>query len=148
MLCEHTGWETKSALSNTSARLRLDSLVRSFLTSKPLLLDTNLLPGITDMPGTCVLPELMELYPYAKVVLVTRDPEKWYESIAPLLGNSYNVDSQALMSIDPGFRWFPATVEEFSLAMGPLAATVGKKPGDWGPCEFAFVPSGFSVSSA
>jgi hypothetical protein len=35
----------------------------------------------TDMPHAMVTPELVELYPDAKVVLVTRDPERWWKSI-------------------------------------------------------------------
>jgi hypothetical protein len=33
------------------------------------------------MPHVMVVPELLELYPDAKVVLVTRDPERWWPSI-------------------------------------------------------------------
>src|SRR6187399_3794596 len=38
----------------------------------------------TDMPPIDFIPELMDIYPDAKVVLVTRDPERWLESIKPV----------------------------------------------------------------
>ncbi|KAJ4397444.1 hypothetical protein N0V93_001672 [Gnomoniopsis smithogilvyi] len=38
--------------------------------------------GTADLPPADFLPELMELYPDAKVVLVKRDPVKWWNSIA------------------------------------------------------------------
>lgn len=37
-----------------------------------------------DLPPSDFIPEMMELYPEAKVVLVRRDPEKWWNSIAAL----------------------------------------------------------------
>ncbi|PHH58953.1 hypothetical protein CDD81_4067 [Ophiocordyceps australis] len=45
--------------------------------------------AITDAPGIFFLPELLELYPDAKVVLVTRDPGRWEKSIAHILRNIY-----------------------------------------------------------
>jgi hypothetical protein len=36
--------------------------------------------GCTDAPHNFVVPELVELYPDAKVVLVTRDPQRWWAS--------------------------------------------------------------------
>ena len=35
---------------------------------------------MTDIPGSLFGPELAELYPEAKVVIQTRDPEAWHES--------------------------------------------------------------------
>ena len=40
------------------------------------------------MPPLDFIPELMDIYPEAKVVLVTRDPERWLESIRPVAANS------------------------------------------------------------
>jgi hypothetical protein len=36
--------------------------------------------GCSDYPGVLLIPELLELYPNAKVVLVTRDADRWWES--------------------------------------------------------------------
>lgn len=43
--------------------------------------------GVADTPAYCVMPELLALYPDAKVVLVTRDRERWYRSMAPIMKN-------------------------------------------------------------
>ncbi len=40
------------------------------------------------MPPLDFIPELMDIYPDAKVVLVTRDPERWLESIRPVAQNA------------------------------------------------------------
>lgn len=35
----------------------------------------------TDVPHILAVPEMLEIYPDAKVVLVTRDPVRWWSSI-------------------------------------------------------------------
>jgi hypothetical protein len=39
----------------------------------------------TDHPALFCLPELMEMYPDAKVVLTTREPERWWQSLRHVL---------------------------------------------------------------
>lgn len=90
--------------------------------------------GIVDLPGISVLPEMMELYPDAKVLLVTRDPEKWWPSIRPLIENGTNTFHLILTCIYPGLRWFSPQVDEFTMFFDGIGASVGKKPGEWGPC--------------
>jgi hypothetical protein len=51
------------------------------LTSKLIREVTKGYAGCTDMPHIMVTPELVDLYPDAKVVLLTRDPERWWTSI-------------------------------------------------------------------
>lgn len=74
--------------------------------------------GCSDCPMIHFLPELLELYPDAKVVLVTRDTEKWWKSFA-VFGDE-NVKSpwgKRLFEIFlwpiPGARWFPVIAEGF-----------------------------------
>ncbi|KAK9779754.1 hypothetical protein SCAR479_03361 [Seiridium cardinale] len=74
--------------------------------------------GCSDCPMIHFLPELMELYPDAKVVLVTRDPERWWQSFA-VFGDE-NVKTEwaktlfkIFLSPVPGARWFPATTQGF-----------------------------------
>ncbi|KAI6497391.1 hypothetical protein MCOR11_004437 [Pyricularia oryzae] len=71
--------------------------------------------AVTDMPPLDFIPELMAVYPEAKVVLVTRDPESWLASIRPVARNS-SLDNwlvqYALWPI-PGWRHFPALSAEF-----------------------------------
>ena len=68
--------------------------------------------GATDMPTVDFLPELLELYPEARVVLVGRDPERWARSVA-VVGR--NVDLWWLRYLCwpvPGWRWFPGLIDE------------------------------------
>lgn len=37
--------------------------------------------AICDLPATCFAPELAEAYPEAKVIILNRDPESWYDSV-------------------------------------------------------------------
>jgi hypothetical protein len=41
--------------------------------------------GCTDLPANCLVEELMEIYPDAKVICTVRDPDKWWNSIAPIV---------------------------------------------------------------
>lgn len=69
--------------------------------------------GCTDMPPLDFISELMELYPNAKVVLVTRDPERWLESIKPVAQNASLWWLPYGMAFVPGWRWFPSLSLEF-----------------------------------
>ncbi|KAL2066138.1 hypothetical protein VTL71DRAFT_2209 [Oculimacula yallundae] len=78
--------------------------------------------GICDFPVTAVMPEVMELYPDTKVILMTRDPEKWWKAMQFILDNGVN-------------WWAPALGDELIFWLDGLAeeAGVGKKPGEYGP---------------
>ena len=39
----------------------------------------------TDLPSNAFVEELMEIYPDAKVICTVRDPEKWWQSLAPVV---------------------------------------------------------------
>ncbi len=69
--------------------------------------------GCTDMPPIDFIPELMDVYPDAKVVLVTRDPERWLQSIRPVARNSSLWWLPYTMWAMPGWRWFPSLSLEF-----------------------------------
>jgi hypothetical protein len=69
--------------------------------------------GITDQPGILYIPELMELYPDVKVVLVTRDPEKWWKSIEPVAKNVTFWWLRPLLFPVPSLRWLPEIFEGF-----------------------------------
>ncbi|KAF9873011.1 nad dependent epimerase dehydratase [Colletotrichum karsti] len=70
--------------------------------------------GCTDMPPIDFVPDLLEVYPDAKVVLTTRDPEKWAKSIRPVANNASLWWLPYLMWPVPGWRWFPTLIREFS----------------------------------
>jgi hypothetical protein len=71
-----------------------------------------------DCPMIHFLPELMELYPDAKVVLVTRNPERWWQSFAAF-GDETGKSPWTLLLLRiilfpiPGARWFPSIAKGF-----------------------------------
>ncbi|KAH9900160.1 hypothetical protein F4778DRAFT_159581 [Xylariomycetidae sp. FL2044] len=72
--------------------------------------------GCADVPLAHFVPELLELYPNAKVVLVTRDPESWWRSFSVFGENSDDASFSLLRWLLwplPGARWFPIVAEGF-----------------------------------
>ncbi|KAL8370017.1 hypothetical protein RB595_000397 [Gaeumannomyces hyphopodioides] len=69
--------------------------------------------GVTDMPPLDFVPELLAVYPDARVVLTTRDPDSWLESIRPVAANASLWWLPYPMVLVPGWRWFPALSREF-----------------------------------
>ncbi len=73
-------------------------------------------------PPIDFIPELMDIYPDAKVVLVTRDPERWLESIRPVAHNSSLWWLSYTMWAVPGWRWFPSLSLEFGTSTREILA--------------------------
>ncbi|KAI0018217.1 hypothetical protein F4780DRAFT_539056 [Xylariomycetidae sp. FL0641] len=70
----------------------------------------------SDVPMVHFVPELLELYPDAKVVLVTRDPEKWWQSFAVFGDNSSDwilTLTKLILLPLPGARWYADTAKGF-----------------------------------
>lgn len=87
------------------------------------------------MPGISFLAELRELYPEAKVVLVTRDPAGWWRSLGVLNKNVNPWYLSYLTAPVPGWRWIPAMIREYADSGREL---LGMRPdendaGDRGP---------------
>ena len=60
-----------------------------------------------DWPGCTFYKELMNVYPEAKVLLSTRDPEKWYESCCQTIyGISHSFPMSLLKYVIPSMRRF------------------------------------------
>ena len=57
--------------------------------------------AVTDSPAICFAEELMIAYPEAKVVLVERDIERWYQSFEVLIRGMYNPVVPVLKILDP-----------------------------------------------
>ncbi|RYP25033.1 hypothetical protein DL767_008502 [Monosporascus sp. MG133] len=71
--------------------------------------------GTTDLPTIDFIPELMELYPEARVVLVGRDPERWARSVEGL-GKHIMWWLPYVMWPVPGWRWFPSFIHHFTVS--------------------------------
>ncbi|KUJ19012.1 uncharacterized protein LY89DRAFT_510039 [Mollisia scopiformis] len=46
--------------------------------------------GVSDIPAAIFAPEFMDAYPEAKIVLTTRDEEKWFESMKATIWHAKN----------------------------------------------------------
>ncbi|KAK6839456.1 hypothetical protein PG995_007272 [Apiospora arundinis] len=86
--------------------------------------------GITDLPGINFIPELQELYPDAKVVLVTRDPEKWWKSVGAITKSTSLWYLPYITAPMPGWRWIPAMIGEFARSTNEL---LGMRPEERDP---------------
>lgn len=69
--------------------------------------------AMTDVPAFNFLPELMELYPDAKVVLVKRDSERWWKSFKPVVDNCDDPMLNLLVQPLPGKRWYINTARGY-----------------------------------
>ncbi|KAI8631679.1 P-loop containing nucleoside triphosphate hydrolase protein [Xylariaceae sp. FL1651] len=88
--------------------------------------------GVADMPPIDFIPELMEIYPEAKVVLVTRDPDRWLQSIGVVSGAANKPWLPYLVWPVPGWRWFPVLVQHYGQSAKQIMALEPKekvKPG-------------------
>ncbi|KAI0381303.1 hypothetical protein F5Y04DRAFT_255201 [Hypomontagnella monticulosa] len=86
-----------------------------------------------DLPPADFMPELMELYPDAKVILVKRDPQKWWNSIATLSAKTTPFWLAAVVAPIPGWRFIPTFASVYSRSTLRLAG-IDKK--DAGPTDF------------
>lgn len=92
--------------------------------------------GQLDCPCIFLLPELVEVYPEAKVVLNTRDPEKWWASFGNLLGHiPFYFD--ILTAVRPGVRWIPKILRAFHISVDDMLRDASRDPGKYGPCKYA-----------
>lgn len=57
--------------------------------------------AVTDSPAICFAEELIKAYPEAKVVLVERDVERWYQSFEVMIKEMYNPILNVLRVLDP-----------------------------------------------
>ncbi|ETS73814.1 hypothetical protein PFICI_14760 [Pestalotiopsis fici W106-1] len=89
--------------------------------------------GGTDVPIVCVVPELVDLYPDMKVVLVTRDPDTWWRSFGNILDMSTAWYIPVLASISPTLRWWIPFYVEWKRNASDLIREAGGQPGVFGP---------------
>jgi hypothetical protein len=69
--------------------------------------DHQYFQAVTDFPAACFGPELVAAYPEAKVILTTRDPDAWVESVRSTLNWRYNDKVLYWLSfVDWGYRLY------------------------------------------
>lgn len=92
--------------------------------------------GCADLPALLYVEELLDVFPDAKVVLVERDPVKWWASMSGILDHAESWFLPALTSIAPALRWFPPLVVEWRLTCDALRdQETDRGKGEYGPCE-------------
>ncbi|KKA31085.1 hypothetical protein TD95_001794 [Thielaviopsis punctulata] len=66
--------------------------------------------AITDVPGSFFGVELAAAYPEAKIIILNRDPEKWYESCLSSIHAAFSsisaLDKLLILTLDPPLRTF------------------------------------------
>ncbi|KAI0172542.1 P-loop containing nucleoside triphosphate hydrolase protein [Hypoxylon sp. FL1284] len=80
-----------------------------------------------DMPVVSFMEEMIELYPDAKVVLVTRDPQKWWNSLVALTTQAMPWWVPIGVAPISGWRYIPSFMYYFSRSMMELAKLKEKK---------------------
>lgn len=83
--------------------------------------------GATDVTAIDFIPELMELYPEAKVVLVTRDHTAWWKSFKPVADNAGSKLMGYILMPLPSARWFVDTARGFFEAYDSARAPIRVK---------------------
>ncbi|XXH02581.1 hypothetical protein Hte_008958 [Hypoxylon texense] len=83
--------------------------------------------GTADLPPSDFMPEMMELYPDAKVVLVRRDPVKWWNSISTLTTRTTPWWLGAVVAPIPGWRYIPTFASVYCRSSLRLAGMNAKK---------------------
>ncbi|KAJ9148973.1 hypothetical protein NKR23_g4719 [Pleurostoma richardsiae] len=73
-----------------------------------ILLQGPVYHGATDIPACLFVPELLKVYPEAKVICTVRDPEDWVRSIGNVADNSLQWILKILLLPLPTMRMFPA----------------------------------------
>ena len=81
----------------------------------------------TDSPLGQMVPELMELYPNAKVICTVRDPDAWAKSMGNLGGTALQTMLAFMVFWVPCARWFPRWVDRL---IGGRWGELYIRPGD------------------
>lgn len=101
---------TKKDWDQLLGHCQVQSLGSSLHESRDLELTWRALQAVVDVPAAAFIPELYEAYPDAKVVIVQRDPDRWYESCSrtvmkfsasPQLKILYFLDRWLVMRLAP-----------------------------------------------
>lgn len=71
--------------------------------------------AITDSPGDQLVPELLEVYPDALVIVTTRDPQLWERSMSQVAGLATLWFLRVVLLPLPGMRWFVDYINELEV---------------------------------
>ncbi|KAL2070830.1 hypothetical protein VTL71DRAFT_13856 [Oculimacula yallundae] len=88
--------------------------------------------GFCDWPAGFCIPELLEMYPEAKFVLVLRDQDKWWKSFEEVVKTPLSLLPRVLSQISPGIRWIGQFTEGLQDCSSMNQEAYGY-PREWGP---------------
>lgn len=77
--------------------------------------------GTADLPPSDFMPEMMQVYPDARFILVRRDPEKWWNSIATLTRRTTPSWLGFVLAPIPGWRCLAKFATHYSQSTLQLA---------------------------
>lgn len=106
-----------------------------------------------DLPPADFIPEMMELYPDAKIVLVRRDPAKWWNSIATLSSRVTPSWLGIVLAPIPGWRYLTTFASVYSRStlrlagLNPKNATTVDLIKSGGPRRFLSLSMSYSVAN-
>lgn len=87
----------------------------------------------TDAPPVHFVPELLEIYPDAKVILVTRDPQRWWLCFQWLMAMAATWFIPLLCAMSPRLQHYPSLHKAWRAILDKQVAIAGRAPGDYGP---------------
>lgn len=79
--------------------------------------------AVTDTPAAQLVPEILEIYPDAKVICTVRDPEAWTKSLAQIRNLALMWFLRAVLLPLPEMRHFPAYADLLSVQWEKLYFT-------------------------
>jgi hypothetical protein len=84
--------------------------------------------AVTDAPASGLVPELLKIYPNAKVICTVRDPKAWEKSIEGVASVSIMVFLNVILFPIPGMRHFPNYINKLREQWVTLYGDAGKEP--------------------
>ena len=90
--------------------------------------------AVCDVPTAAFIPELFEAYPEAKVVIIERDVEKWYNSCKQTVQNLEGSSlASVLQYLDPYLlrRFLPMMSLMMTSLFGPVGQSPEQKEASW-----------------
>ncbi|KAH9892261.1 P-loop containing nucleoside triphosphate hydrolase protein [Xylariomycetidae sp. FL2044] len=89
--------------------------------------------GLVDVPCIFFVSEILEIFPNAKVVLNTRDPDRWWQSFKNMVSHVPISYFTVLTAVRPGIRWIPKILRAHLLQVEGWLREAGRDPKIQGP---------------
>jgi hypothetical protein len=84
--------------------------------------------AVTDAPASGLVPELLKIYPNAKVICTVRDPKAWEKSMEGVASVSTMAFLNIILFPIPGMRHFPNYINKLREQWVTLYGDAGREP--------------------